>query len=192
MKALLTFVSGAVFWAGFACLAEAVTVPQTELAYDSSTTTYTLSWYGTASHTYFIQHSPDLFTWNTMPVIESGTNAALAWSIQINADKTFFRLLVSDLPTGGNPETADFDGDGIDNITEVNLGSNPISVDSDRDGMSDAWEHLHGFSLTVPDATGDADGDGLSNLAEFLAGTNPTTAASAVSAVTFALVVGSP
>ena len=192
MKPLFTLVSGAAFCAGFVGLAEAVTVPQTELAYDSSTTTYTLSWYGTASHTYFIQHSLDLVTWNTMPVIESGANAALAWSIQINVDKTFFRLLVSDLPTGGDPETADFDGDGLDNITEVNLGSNPISADSDRDGMSDAWEHLHGFNLTVADSAGDADSDGLSNLAEFLAGTNPNTAASAVSAATFSLVVGSP
>lgn len=153
----------------------AVITPQTTLTHDSVNGTYTLSWYGSAGHTYFIHHSLDLMTWQTMPIIESGANANLSWTIQLNADRTFFRLLVSDLPTNGNPGTADFDGDGIDNQTEVNLGSNPISLDSDRDGMPDAWEYLHGFSLTQPGAADNADSDALSNLGEYLVGTDPHT-----------------
>ncbi len=170
----------------------AVTTPETLLAFDAGTSTYTLSWYGSAGHTYFIQHSLDLMTWNTVPLIESGTDAPLAWSMQLTANRTFFRVLASDLPTGGNPETADFDGDGINNITEINMGSNPISLDSDRDGMPDAWEYAHGFNLTMPDATGNADFDSLSNLAEYFVGTDPNVADAAAPAANFDLVVLSP
>ncbi|MFH1499399.1 MAG: hypothetical protein ABII82_16440 [Verrucomicrobiota bacterium] len=177
---------------GLFCRLPAVTSPETDLTFDSATSTYTLSWYGNSGHTYFIQHSLDLMLWTTMPVIETGADADLAWSIQLTADRTFFRLLASSLPTGGNPDTADFDGDGINNITEISMGSNPISLDSDRDGMPDAWEYANGFNLTQPDATGNADGDTLSNLAEYWAGTDPNTADATGLASSFDLVVTSP
>ena len=172
--------------------ASAVVTPKPSLSFDEATSTYTLDWHGVTGHTYFIQHSLDLHIWNTIPIIETGANAALSWSLQLTADKTFFRLLTSDLPTGGNPETADFDGDGINNITEINMGSNPISLDSDRDGMPDAWEYQHGFNLTQPDASGNADGYDLSNLAEYLAGTDPNTADASVSSSEFSMIVTSP
>lgn len=169
----------------------AVITPETALTHDVVNGTYTLSWYGSAGHTYFIHHSLDLVTWQTMPVIESGADANLSWTVQLNADRTFFRLLLTDLPTNGNAATADFDGDGIDNQTEVNLGSNPISLDSDRDGMPDAWEYLHGFSLTQPSAADNADSDSLSNLGEYLVGTDPHTADGSVAASVLALEINS-
>ena len=45
-----------------------------------STTTgvFTLSWWGQAGRTYFIQQSFDLMTWQYVPVVMSGTAAARA------------------------------------------------------------------------------------------------------------------
>jgi hypothetical protein len=160
-------------FAGSFATALGVITPQTTLSHNPATSTCTIGWYGATGHTYFIQHSFDLMTWQTMPVIESGSNAPLSWSMQITANRTFFRLLISDLPTGGNAQTADFDGDGLNNLTEINLGANPINVDSDRDEMPDIWEYQHGFSLIQPGATQNADNDSLTNLGEYLAGTNP-------------------
>lgn len=167
----------------------AVITPETTLTHDAANSSFTVDWFGAAGHTYFIQHSLDLMTWQTMPVIESGANAPLSWTIQLTADRTFFRVLASDLPTGGDPETADFDGDGLSNLTEINLGANPISLDSDRDGMPDGWEYAQDFNLTQPGASANADGDSLSNLGEYLAGTNPHSADAATSAATLGLVV---
>lgn len=171
---------------------QATILPETLLTFDSGTSTYTLTWHGETSHTYFIQHSLNLQTWNTVPVIETGADAALAWSLQLTVERTFFRVLATDQATGGDPDTADFDGDGLNNLAEVNLGSNPLSLDSDRDGMPDAWEHLHGFELTLPDGTENPDGDTLTNLAEYSAGTDPHSAATSASPATFDLVLLAP
>jgi hypothetical protein len=185
------------FLSAFAAVAlvsplSALVTPETTLVVNSATHTHTLSWHGEVAHTYFIQHSLDLLVWQTVPIIETGNNAPLSWSMQLVINRTFFRLLASDLPTGGNPETADFDGDGLNNLAEINLGANPISLDGDHDGMPDAWEYQHGFSLTQPGATANADTDALSNLAEYLAATNPNAANANAAASTLGLLISSP
>ncbi len=101
---------------------------------------------------------------------------------------------------GTDPLSADTDGDGIPDGTEVNTHrSNPKSVDTDADGLPDAQEAMLGTSLGNPDSDGDGlldgwevvnnfnplsalgnnegdidtDGDGLSNFQEQVAGSNP-------------------
>ena len=101
---------------------------------------------------------------------------------------------------GTDPLSADTDGDGIPDGTEVNTHrSNPKSVDTDADGLPDAQEAMLGTSLGNPDsdgdglldswevvnnfnplssvgndgADGDIDNDTLSNLQEQAAGSNP-------------------
>lgn len=46
-----------------------------------------------------------------------------------------------------NPEQADTDGDGLDDLVEVVWGTNPANPDSDGDGISDAAE-LEGYDYT--------------------------------------------
>ena len=47
--------------------------------------------------------------------IESGA-AATEYGFTSTAQKSFFRLRFSEAATGGNPETADLDGDHVGNI----------------------------------------------------------------------------
>lgn len=47
------------------------------------------------------------------------------------------------------------------------------SADTDGDGMTDATEVEYGFNPAIADATADADGDSLSNATELAAGTDP-------------------
>lgn len=176
---------------GAALSSQAAIEPKVSLSYNDINESFTVSWYGVSAHTYFVQYSVDLHTWQTASLIASGANAPLSWTIQLNSERRFFRVLFTDLPTGGDPATADFDGDGIDNQTEVSLGSHPLSLDGDRDGMLDSWEYAHGFSLYQNDAAQNADNDDLSNLGEFLAGTNPLVADTTVAASSLGLVITS-
>ncbi|MFN7560820.1 MAG: hypothetical protein ACK5TH_03485 [Prosthecobacter sp.] len=78
----------------------------------------------------------------------------------------------------------DLDDDGLTDLAEGSIDTdgdgspNLDDLDSDNDTLPDAWESLHGLSVTsAADATLDRDNDGQSNQAEFIAGTSPGNAA---------------
>ena len=73
----------------------------------------------------------------------------------------------------GEPDD-DFDGDGLDNLTEYQIGTDPSVEDTDGDSLSDGDEVQNGTNPLVYDEVDtDADDDGLSNDEETAAGTNP-------------------
>ena len=135
--------------------------------------TFDFSWFGRAGRTYFVQHTDDLTTsWNFLPVVESGAEDVLSYSVFSTAPRTFLRLRYTDV-FSSNPRDEDFDGDGVSNWDEVSRTLDPFgNVDSDGDGMPDDWERAMFGDLTRT-ATADADGDGVSNFNEYLAGTDP-------------------
>lgn len=81
-----------------------------------------------------------------------------------------------------NPLSADTDGDGISDASEVNgsefrLPTDPTAADTDGDGLNDGVETGTGIFVSVNDTgssplTPDTDGDGLTDSAEVL-GNNP-------------------
>jgi hypothetical protein len=120
------------------------------IALDSTSGAFNLSWWGRAGRTYFIQHSDDLLTWSYFPVIESGGDSIISWGFSSAANQFFLRLKGSDLPT-----------------------SDPANTDFAGDGMTAMWKLLVGFDpLVWVDPLGDANGDGINNYTEFLNNTN--------------------
>ncbi len=155
-------------------LAQTATGPNEglQLALDSYNEVFTMSWWGRAGRTYFIQHSEDLTTWDYIPVIESGGDQPLQWGFSSNADRFFLRLRYTDIPTD-DPFTADFDGDHVGNYDEVTLGTDPFKNVVDPDGLPQDWKlrFLTGLD-SAPDA--DPDLDGLTNLQEYLYYSDPS------------------
>lgn len=109
-----------------------------QLVQDSSNT-FTFQWWGRAGRTYFIQASPDLFSWIYLQEIEPGQNLIIPYGLISNGEKLFLRLRYSDIPTD-DPDGADFDGDGIGNLDELWAGTDPLSNDSDGDGIDDSGD----------------------------------------------------
>lgn len=162
-----------------------------------------LRWYGHADRNYFIQVSDPndhLKKWTWAPIIENGNDADISYEVDGTADKGFFRLKYTSQQPGINQtlETADFDGDYINNWDEITeyatdplngdtdgdglseyyeiwyYGSNPNSVDSDGDGLSDGDEVW--IYSTDPMST-DTDGDGIADNIELTqTNTSPTSA----------------
>ena len=145
------------------------------LTKDVETGGCSFAWWGKGARTYFIQHSDDLVTWTYLPLIESGAAAVTEYGFTSTAQKSFFRLRFSDAATGGNPETADFDGDHVGNMTELNQMTDPLGwTDVDGDQVPDDWEVFQGFNPSnAGDAVLDTDGDGLTNRAEFNHASDP-------------------
>lgn len=116
-----------------------------------------LSWCGVSGRTYFVKYSEDAEDWGYAPFIELGDGNPIEYGLFSQAPKAFFRLAHTDVPTT-DPESADFDGDGLGNLFElVNSGTDPLEQDSDNNSMSDGLE--------------DSDADGATNQAEAAAGT---------------------
>jgi hypothetical protein len=135
---------------------------------------YVVSWWGKTGRTYFIQQSFDLMTWTYVPVIESGAEAVCGQNIACAEFRQFWRLRYTDAPTGGNAETADFDGDGLTNIEELTTHhSDPFEWDTDQDGLGDEEEVNTYF--TDP-ASSDTDGDTLDDYWEVQNSLNPNSA----------------
>ena len=137
---------------------------------------FTMRWYGRAGWTYFVQQSLDLQTWTYRPDIEKGLNLVIPYGLQTNAQKYFLRLRRTDIPTN-DPFNADFDGDKISNIDELNAGLDPLSdpntADSDGDTLPDDWERRY-FGRLSFSAADDPHQSGQSNADAFQSNSNPT------------------
>ncbi len=151
--------------------------PQPNVSFTpGASSTWNADWNGITGRTYFLQFSVDLVNWNYAPTMRYG-NSVHSLGIQTeNADKFFIRLQYIDDPavtTLAQAQAADFDGDGISNLVEIQTyGSKPFSLDSDSDGMPDAFEAQQGLNLTMNDSALDPDNDNATNLQEYQAGTN--------------------
>ena len=121
----------------------------------STAGTMQICWWGKNGRTYFLQSNATLNrdTWSYTPVLESGGNAVLSYSMPSTAQRMFVRLVYTDLPNGGNAASADFDQDGVPNGMEVDINgthSDPFLADSDWDGYTDGEEMLAGSSPSNP------------------------------------------
>lgn len=146
----------------------------TQVHFDSANAAWRVKWWGKQGRTYFIQLSPDLQRpWEWLPEVLAGNDAIKQVVVGTNISRVFVRLRHSDIPTA-DPEAADFDGDGFNNLAEVTAGADPFDPDSDNDGLPDGWEAAHGLNVLDPaDAGSDPDDDGLTSLQEYNAGTDP-------------------
>lgn len=118
---------------------------------DAAAGAFTFSWWGRSGRTYFIQTSENLVTWTYVPVIESGAGTVIAWNFTSTGGRYFLRLRHTDAPTGGNPDTADFDGDSLTNWQEIfQFHTDPHSSDSDGDSYSDSAEIMNGTDPNDP------------------------------------------
>ncbi len=96
-----------------------------------------LSWIGRPGRTYFVQHSNDLRIWLYREDIWSGDGGPEADDFDCSGLRLFVRLRFTDIPTA-DPQSADFDLDGVSNSQELaQLGTDPLDPDTDGDGLTD-------------------------------------------------------
>jgi len=141
-----------------------------------------IGWDGVSGRTYFIQWSLDLLHWDYAPVVDFGLNPDVFGTDTSGANKYFVRLKYADydwVDDRADAEAADFDGDGIPNLFEVDtVGSDPFDKDSaggdsDNDGMADGWELYHFGNLTTADPNAKLTPDGLTNKEKSELGLSP-------------------
>jgi len=143
MKKLLLVLLSVVAFAGVSVLISQTANDLNEgsrVEWDGTNQIWRFKWWGKSGRTYFIQHSEDLINWNWVPVVESGAGAVKEWGFTSTGDKFFLRLQYTD-ESAADPETADFDGDGIGSLLELQQGSSPLeNLDTDNNGLPDDWE----------------------------------------------------
>ncbi|WP_309381957.1 hypothetical protein [Cerasicoccus frondis] len=170
------------------------------ISHDEDTGANTVSWWGIRDHAYTIQTSDDLDNWtyiNSIFVGEDRVEDSFNFSLQGGAQRAFFRLKFTDAPVGTvDVGVLDFDGDGIQNQTELDNGTDLFSaLDLNGNGIPDdadvLWANVpsawineiitdpnseyydpNNTIIVISDVSpiDDYDGDGLSNLQEYLTG----------------------
>lgn len=130
------------------------------------------------------QGDPDGDTYNNIAEYAASSNPANPASTPLDLDADSLPDLWETTYFGNLASTpsADPDGDGEPNSTELANGSAPnnrasSSTDIDGDGLPDAWE-LANLSTLDTNAGSDPDGDRFSNLQELEASTHPGLASS--------------
>lgn len=127
---------------------QAQTQAPPSVSYDSFNDVLQLDWQSTRNRTFFPQATTDLDAWNYIGALHFGPGSHTGM-VQTNAAKAFFRLQYSDLPvaTEGEAETADFDLDGLQNLSELQeTHTDPLGLDTDNDTLPDGWEVAHSIS----------------------------------------------
>lgn len=141
--------------------------------------TFKSDWPGVAQRTYFYQWSLDLVTWQYAPFMAFG-DGGHEFFMDSSPNKLFVRLHHVDDTTVTSleeAEDADFDGDGLTNLSEVmDYQTSPSLWDTDGDLVPDGLEVASGTSPILNQATDDDDSDGMNNAEEYLAGRDPTVA----------------
>lgn len=168
--------------------------PQLEIA--SQTDHARIRWEGKPLETYFFKVTDNLQDWLYLPSLQYGQALdGSPWEILVveNEDdplplKQFFQVAAVDIPLLSNQEAedADYDGDGLPNLFELESSpqTDPLAwdsdgdgigdggVDSDGNGLADQWEIAH-FGSIGQDPDADPDGDGITNLEEYLTQGHP-------------------
>lgn len=166
------------------CVRASEPAPQPQVSFTpSGSNIWDISWDGVSGRTYFIQWSLDLLDWDYAPVVDFGTDPDIFGTGTGGASKYFVRLKYADydwVDDRTSAEEADFDGDGIPNVFEVEtVGSDPLDKnsaggDSDGDGMADGWELYHFGGLGTADPNAKLFADGLTNKEKSELGLSPT------------------
>lgn len=114
------------------------------------------SWQGKEGYVYFLQWSEDITHWNYVPAIYAGVGT-YTWQYTGTSEFLFCRVLAVYVPSI-NPNSDDFDDDGITNIDELTYQFNgqsaqldPLNSDSDGDGFGDGIEEQLGTDPSTQD-----------------------------------------
>lgn len=150
-----------------------LSIPQ--VAISGITDGWEATWEGTQGYTYFPRWSLDLTEWHAYPDLLHGTGTHFVQDFSDPAN-LFIRIVLTDAACA-DPETADFDHDGLSNGDELDEDLDPLDPDTDRDGVPDGDDELpHSPSNGNPLFAADSDQDGWNDLTELLRGTSPTLA----------------